>query len=96
MDKWGRIAVLEEFDDVIDTYRPPKHGSLGNPVSTTALTSPGMDLAFAFAASGLDLYAGELTGLVSNPVGLVNKFDYNTNNGTEDTITIVTLDGLMG
>jgi hypothetical protein len=49
---------------IIDTYDPPKHGSLGNPVSTTTLGGSSGAFSFAFLASGQDLYANiNLTGV---------------------------------
>jgi hypothetical protein len=58
VDKAGRIAILPLFSGTLYTYNPPKHGSLGNPVSTTTLGSSGGGSTFAFLASGRDLYAG--------------------------------------
>jgi hypothetical protein len=58
VDKAGRIAILPLFSGIIYTYNPPKHGSLGNPVSTTTLGTAGGGFSFAFLASGRNLYAG--------------------------------------
>jgi len=59
VDKAGRIAILDwsnPNDAVIDTYNPPKGGSLGNPVSTTSLTVSGYAGPFTFQASGRGLW----------------------------------------
>jgi hypothetical protein len=69
VDKAGRIAILPLFSSILYTYNPPKHGSLGNPVSTTTLGSSGGGFSFAFLASGRDLYAG------INSTG-ADEFDY--------------------
>lgn len=57
VDRAGRIAYLTLDGAMIYTYNPPKHGSLGNPVSTTTLGTAGGGFSFAFLASGRDLYA---------------------------------------
>ncbi len=57
VDKAGRVAFLALDSAIIYTYNPPKHGSLGNPVSTTTLGTAGGGFSFAFLASGRDLYA---------------------------------------
>lgn len=59
VDKAGRIAIEDVStpnDAVIDTYNPPKRGSLGNPVSTTSLTVPYYGGPFTFQASGRGLW----------------------------------------
>ncbi len=61
VDKADRIAILVETNEnavAIDTYDPPKGGSLGSPVSTTPLTNSGNPAGtFAFRASGRGLWA---------------------------------------
>jgi hypothetical protein len=57
VDKADRIAILGLDSSIIDTYNPPKHGSLGSPVSTTTLGGSSGAFSFAFLASGQDLYA---------------------------------------
>jgi hypothetical protein len=63
IDKAGRIAIATAAQPsgeqiVIDTYDPPKKGSLGNPISTTMLNLPETFDAFVFQASGRGLWAG--------------------------------------
>lgn len=76
IDRADRIAILDGTAHTIDTYDAPKKGVLGNPVSTTPLaggpsTAP---FAFAFLASGRDLYAA-FYGSSSEP-GAALKYDY--------------------
>ena|ERR1700729_911649 len=80
VDKAGRLAILTTVGtypypmDIIDTYNPPKKGSLGNPFSTTLL--PGNSVgSFAFQASGRRLWAGYYTVGSSYPTG-VYQFAY--------------------
>jgi hypothetical protein len=64
IDRADRIAVFEgsagQQTQAIDTYNPPKMGSLGSPVSVTSLTdyppSTGSSFVFAFSASGHAVY----------------------------------------
>lgn len=65
IDKAGRLALLAllgtyPYTVVIDTYDPPKKGSLGSPVSTTSLPGSIADVSgtFAFLDSGRRLWAG--------------------------------------
>ncbi len=68
VNKAGGLAILVTigtypFAFAIDTYDPPKDGSLGNPVSTTSLpgnfSSPPFSSGwFAFLSSGRGLWAG--------------------------------------
>ncbi len=59
IDRAGRIAIEDESGLMIDTYNAPKKGSLGNPISMTPLGGVSAPLAFAFLASGADLYAAD-------------------------------------
>jgi hypothetical protein len=59
VNKAGQIAILDSSnsnDAVIDTYNPPKGGSLGNPISTTSLTVSAYGALFTFQASGRGLW----------------------------------------
>lgn len=59
VDKADRIAIADGSKQnmaVIDTYDPPKGGSLGSPVSTTSLTVSGYANLFTFRASGRGLW----------------------------------------
>jgi hypothetical protein len=65
VDKAGRLAILTAvgtypYTIAIDTYDPPKKGSLGNPVSSTSLPGSLANVSgtFAFQASGRRLWAG--------------------------------------
>ncbi|HEY2474845.1 MAG TPA: hypothetical protein VGI19_08570 [Candidatus Cybelea sp.] len=65
-NKAGRIAILvatgtTSYTVSIDTYDPPKNGSLGDPVSTTTLPG-GLSAysgSFAFQSSGRNFWAGQ-------------------------------------
>ncbi len=62
VDKAGRIAIYDRHgsyaDAVIDTYNPPKQGSLGSPVSTISLRGLLHSYAFTFRGSGTEIYVG--------------------------------------
>jgi hypothetical protein len=80
IDKAGRIAILDDSAGVISTYDPPKHGSLGTPVSTTPLTTLPCSSTFAFVASGKDLYAAD-------QCGWSYEFDYPVGGAAENSLT---------
>lgn len=76
----GRIAILDASSSAaIYTYLPPQNGSLGNPVSTTPLTSSPSALAFTFLASGRSIWVADANGRASN-------YDYPNGGGSEQTI----------
>ncbi len=90
IDMAGRLAIFTSVGTypypscIIDTYDPPKGGSLGSPVSTTSL--PGNTFgAFAFRASGRDLWASYYTVGSFNPTGLY-QFAYPSGGAPERTI----------
>jgi hypothetical protein len=86
VDKADRIAILaidETDNSVIDTYNPPKKGSLGSPVSTTPLTSPDVAVTFAFLASGHDFYTAE-----EGSSGRSSEYDYPVGGAAENTIAV--------
>lgn len=86
VDKADGIAIYDasSVPSVIDTYRPPKRGSLGSPASITPLTSSstGCELAFAFLASGINLYTADFCS------GVANEYNYPTGGAAENTITV--------
>ena len=51
----GQIAILD-YGNIVYTYNPPSHGSLGSPVATTVLDGVGTSGAFAFTRDMKDLY----------------------------------------
>ncbi len=92
VDKAGRIAILAvlgtyPYTIVIDTYDPPKKGSLGNPVSTTSLPGSFANVygTFAFQASGRRLWAGYCCAGPSS-AGAVNEVAYPAGGAPEKTI----------
>jgi hypothetical protein len=92
VDKTGRLAIFTTVGTypypscIIDTYDPPKNGSLGNPVSTTSL--PGNSFgAFVFQASGRNLWASYYTVGSFYPTGLY-QFAYPSGGAPEKTIVI--------
>jgi hypothetical protein len=61
VDKAGRVAIYDNHESggtVIDTYNPPKQGSLGSPVSTISLGGLLRSYAFTFRGSGAEIYVG--------------------------------------
>ncbi len=85
VDEADQIAILDSHADAIYTYNPPKNGSLGNPVTTTPLTTSGsFPVDFVFLASGTNLYTAELPG--SN--GYAKKYAFPAGGTPEKTITV--------
>jgi hypothetical protein len=83
IDKSGRIAVLDYQNGfVIFTYNPPTNGSLGSPITTTPLTGSSSPQAFAFLASGLDLFTAD------DSPGVSNEYDYAAGGAAESTINV--------
>jgi hypothetical protein len=61
VDRVGHVAVYDDHESggtVIDTYTPPKQGSLGSPVSTISLSGLLHSYAFTFRGSGTEVYVG--------------------------------------
>jgi len=82
IDKADRIAILDGANAVIDTYKRPNNGALGNPVSNTplmGLTGSIPAYSFTFLASGRDIWVGDGNGQASN-------FDYPSGGASEQTI----------
>jgi hypothetical protein len=80
------IALLDNSSvKTIYTYRAPKRGALGSPVRTTPLatTQPNMN-AFAFVASGADIYTAEADSSFNS--GAASEYDYPAGGGAEATI----------
>jgi hypothetical protein len=51
------IAIEDQGNETIYTYKPPVKDSLGNPIATTLLGGANDPVAFAFTSSGEDLWA---------------------------------------
>ena len=83
VDKTDRIAILNGSvgTSSIDTYNPPKKGSLGTPVSIMPLATYAVS-SFAFQSSGKDVWTGRL-GSAANCA----KYDYPAGGAPEDTFT---------
>ena len=80
VDKAHRIAILDASSNaVIDTYLHPRDGSLGNPVSTTPLTSSPSAFIFTFLESGRGIWVADVNGRAS-------KYSYPTGGLSEQTI----------
>jgi hypothetical protein len=58
VDKADRIAILDVGNKALYSYDPPKKSSLGSPISTIQLSGFNTLYAFAFEASGRDVYVG--------------------------------------
>lgn len=92
IDKAGRIAILvavgtNPYTIAIDTYNPPKKGSLGDPVSTTSLpgTINNTSGTFAFQASGRRLWAGYYS-VGPSYAAAVDEFAYPAGGVPEKTV----------
>lgn len=92
VNKTGRIAILaaigtSPYQVVIYTYDPPKHGSLGSPVSSTPLpeTIDNASGTFAFQASGRRLWSGYY-GVGSSYISGAYEFAYPAGGAPEKTI----------
>jgi|HubBroStandDraft_5_1064220.scaffolds.fasta_scaffold00691_12 hypothetical protein len=86
VDRRGRIAITSKSGSVyaIVTYKPPKNGSLGAPVSTTLLSSSSTPAAdFAFTASGRSLYEANIL----NPA-VAYKYEYPAGGTEEQSIAV--------
>ncbi len=87
VDKLDRIAIWgtsgSSNSSVIETFRQPKMGSLGKPVSITPLTSTAnyCSVDFAFRASGRKLYVGDGCGKA------VEEYDFPLGGTAKKTIT---------
>ncbi len=80
IDRADRIAILDfNANAVIDTYLQPKNGSLGNPASTTPLTSSPFAPTFTFLESGRGIWVADGNGWASS-------YDYPTGGASEQTI----------
>jgi hypothetical protein len=89
VDKADRIAILGKGGsnyDVLDVYKAPKNGSLGNPLSVTEIVTPALPIDFAFSASGADVYTAE----EESTGGLLNSYDFPAGGSAENSITIGT------
>jgi hypothetical protein len=97
VDKSDRIAILDYSVSglfTIYTYNHPKHASLGDPVSTTPLTTPNAFINdFAFVASGADVYTAEQT---ASGLGFSNEYDYPTGGTPESAIEVTPNGGPTG
>jgi hypothetical protein len=84
VDKADRIAILNAGGstyDVLDIYKAPISGSLGNPVSVVQLVTPAYPVEFAFSASNADVYTAE-----QGSGGLANTYDFPGGGTAEHTI----------
>jgi hypothetical protein len=95
VDKAGRVAIYDDHesgDTVIDTYNPPKQGSLGSPVSTISLSGLLHSYAFTFRASGAEIYVGAANAESYEVVGFGypgggEKKTFNAGGGTGIAVT---------
>jgi hypothetical protein len=93
VDRAGRIAILtaaatSPYMVAIDTYDPPKKGSLGSPVSTTPLpgTLVSNSGSFAYQASGRGFWTGEEQLGASYASG-ASEFAYPAGGSPKKTVT---------
>jgi hypothetical protein len=88
VSKHDQIAILDSAPSgsngpVIYSYRHPKMGSLGDPFSTTHLTTQTFPIDFALLRSGTALYTVE-----QGSGDFANEYDYPTGGAAENTIII--------
>jgi len=62
----GKIAIDDQTGLAVYTYNPPKAGSLGSPIHTTALTGAGDPVTFAFTNTLTDLWTADASLAESN------------------------------
>jgi hypothetical protein len=99
----GKIAILDESDGsgsaTIYAYNPPKHGSFGNPVSTTRLSASNDALAFAFVGRRnqfvltADTLFDQLKPKRGNPnhqdqIGQTQEFAYPSGGGVMESVRL--------
>jgi hypothetical protein len=58
----GKIAIGDQFADLIFTYNPPKKGALGNPIRTTPLNDSVQAVSFAFTSTDKGVWTSDRTG----------------------------------
>lgn len=99
-DKADRIAILDvepvgsQYTFTIYTYNHPKKGSLGNPVSSSPLTTSNFFIYdFAFVALGRSLYTSEQGYANYGLTGFSNEYAYPAG-GAPESIIDVTTDGI--
>ena len=61
----GLIALDDQNGASIFSYNPPKNGSLGNPVATTALTGSGDAVTFTFTNDNKDIWTADAANAAS-------------------------------
>ena len=63
----GKIAVDDQENIEIFTYKPPVNGSLGMPIATTPLTGAGDPISFAFTPTDKNIWVADAAGGLSLP-----------------------------
>ena len=63
----GKIAVDDQENIEIFTYKPPVNGSLGMPIATTPLTGAGDPISFAFTRTDKNIWVADAAGGLSLP-----------------------------
>lgn len=98
--KGGRIAIQDSWCckkahsvNHIYTYDAPIKGSLGAPVSMSALKSPRNSCGFAFVASGKNLYTAEWN---NSSTDFADEYHYPAGGAAEDVITVQGGGGVCG
>jgi hypothetical protein len=78
----GKIAIDDQTGITVYTYNPPKNGSLGSPIKTTALTGSGDPVTFAFTMTDADLWTADAVNANSA------EFKYPAGGSAVKTITV--------
>ena len=86
INKANQIAIVYygTSPETLYTYDPPKHGSLGNPVSSTPLVGT-TAASFTFLASGSDVYTADYS---NSGIGSSSEYDYPVGGMAEKTIAV--------
>jgi hypothetical protein len=78
----GKIAIDDQNAASIYTYNPPKGGSLGSPIATTALSGSGDTVTYAFTSTDKDLWTADAANAASY------EFAYPAGGSAVKTITV--------
>jgi hypothetical protein len=72
IDKKDRIAIYDPHQNTIFAYKRPRGDSLGSPVESVVIPSPGNPINFVFSQSGHDVFTAEQNA----SGGIMHKFVY--------------------
>lgn len=84
VDKKDRVAIYDPHQNTIFAYKAPKGGSLGYPVKSVLIPSPGDPVNFVFSKEGSHVFTAEQD--VSG--GIMHKFAYPAGGAPKYTLSV--------